>query len=37
VIDAETLEPTKQVEVKKMPWGLVTYPKAMGSLDSKLK
>lgn len=37
VIDAETLEPTKQVEVKQMPWGLVTYPKAMGSLDSKLK
>jgi YVTN family beta-propeller protein len=37
VIDAETLEPTKQIEVKQMPWGLVTYPKAMGSLDSKLK
>ncbi|MGB7815354.1 MAG: glutaminyl-peptide cyclotransferase [Methylotenera sp.] len=37
VIDAETLEPTKQVEVKQMPWGVVTYPKAMGSLDTKLK
>lgn len=35
VIDAEKLEVTKQIEVKNMPWGLVTYPKAMGSLDSK--
>lgn len=33
VIDAEKLEVTKQVEVKGLPWGLVTYPKAMGSLD----
>ncbi|MES2499075.1 MAG: glutaminyl-peptide cyclotransferase [Pseudomonadota bacterium] len=33
VIDAEKLEVTKQLEVKGMPWGLVTYPKAMGSLD----
>ena len=33
VIDADKLEVTKQVEVKGMPWGLVTYPKAMGSLD----
>jgi YVTN family beta-propeller protein len=37
VIDAETLTPTKQIEVKQTPWGLVTYPKAMGSLDTKLK
>jgi YVTN family beta-propeller protein len=37
VIDAEALEPTKQIEVKQLPWGLVTYPKAMGSLDTKLK
>jgi YVTN family beta-propeller protein len=37
VIDAETLEPTKQIEVKQAPWGLVTYPKAMGSLDTKLR
>lgn len=37
VINAETLEPTKQIEVKQMPWGVVTYPKAMGSLDTKLK
>ncbi len=37
VIDSEKLEVTKQIEVKNMPWGLVTYPKAMGSLDSKIK
>ena len=38
LIDAETLEPTnKQVEIKNMPWGVVTYPKAMGSLDTKIK
>lgn len=37
VIDAEKLEVTKQIEVKNMPWGVVTYPKAMGSLDTKLK
>lgn len=37
VIDAEKLEVTKQVEVKNLPWGVVTYPKAMGSLDTKLK
>lgn len=35
VIDSDKLEVTKQIEVKNMPWGLVTYPKAMGSLDSK--
>lgn len=33
VIDAEKLEVTKRIGDKKMPWGLVTYPKAMGSLD----
>lgn len=33
VIDAEKLEVTKHIGDKKMPWGLVTYPKAMGSLD----
>ena len=38
LIDAQTLELTnKQVEVKNMPWGVVTYPKSMGSLDTKLK
>jgi len=35
VIDADKLEVTKQIVVKDMPWGLVTYPKAMGSLDAK--
>ncbi|HOX67873.1 MAG TPA: cytochrome D1 domain-containing protein [Burkholderiaceae bacterium] len=33
VIDAKTLEPVKRIEDKKLPWGLVTYPKAFGSLD----
>lgn len=35
VIDTEKLEVTKQIEVKDMPWGLVTYPKSMGSIDTK--
>ncbi len=35
VIDAEKLEVTSQIAVKNMPWGLVTFPKAMGSLDAK--
>ena len=35
VYDAETLAQTGQIEDKKLPWGIVTYPKAMGSLDSK--
>lgn len=33
VIDSEKLEVTKHIGDKKMPWGLVTYPKSMGSLD----
>lgn len=33
VIDAEKLEVTKQITDKAMPWGVVTYPKSMGSLD----
>jgi len=33
VIDAQTLEPVKRIADKKLPWGIVTYPKAMGSLD----
>lgn len=37
VYNAETLEQTGQVEVKDLPWGLVTYPKAMGSLDAAAK
>ena len=35
VYDAESLIQTGQIEDKKLPWGIVTYPKAMGSLDSK--
>lgn len=35
VIDTEKLEVTKQIPVAGMPWGIVTYPKSMGSLDSK--
>jgi YVTN family beta-propeller protein len=33
VIDAETLEPVKHIADSKLPWGVVTYPKSMGSLD----
>lgn len=33
VIDAATLEPTKRIADKKLPWGIVTYPKSVGSLD----
>lgn len=33
VIDAQTLEKTKEISNKEMPWGIVTYPKSMGSLD----
>lgn len=35
VIDTDKLEVTKQIAVPNMPWGIVTYPKSMGSLDSK--
>jgi DNA-binding beta-propeller fold protein YncE len=33
VIDANKLEVTKRIVDQAMPWGIVTYPKAMGSLD----
>lgn len=33
VIDADKLEVTKRIANKGMPWGIVTYPKAFGSLD----
>ncbi len=33
VIDTEKLEKTKEISDKEMPWGVVTYPKSMGSLD----
>jgi YVTN family beta-propeller protein len=35
VIDAEKQEVTKKLPIPGMPWGVVTYPKAMGSLDAK--
>ncbi len=34
VIDADTLEVTKRISDKDMPWGIVTYPKSLGSLDT---
>lgn len=34
VIDVESAQVKQQVEVKNMPWGVVTFPKAMGSLDN---
>jgi YVTN family beta-propeller protein len=37
VYDAETFTQTGQIEVKNLPWGIVTYPKAMGSLDAAAK
>lgn len=33
VIDTHKLEVTKHIGDKEMPWGIVTYPKSMGSLD----
>lgn len=35
VIDSAKLEVSKQITVADMPWGLVTFPKSMGSLDTK--
>jgi YVTN family beta-propeller protein len=37
VIDVESFKVTSQIEDKKLPWGVVTYPKSMGSLDTKSK
>jgi YVTN family beta-propeller protein len=34
VIDTDKLEVTKHISDKKLPWGIVTYPKSMGSLDA---
>jgi len=34
VIDAEKLQVTDSLKDKRMPWGIVTYPKAAGSLDT---
>jgi DNA-binding beta-propeller fold protein YncE len=33
IIDANKLEVTKRIADKEMPWGIVTYPKSMGSID----
>jgi YVTN family beta-propeller protein len=33
VIDVETLKRVKHIAGLKMPWGVVTYPKSVGSLD----
>jgi YVTN family beta-propeller protein len=33
VIDVKTMEPIKRIDDKKLPWGIVTYPKSVGSLD----
>lgn len=33
VVDAGTLEVVQRIEDKQLPWGVVTYPKAVGSLD----
>jgi YVTN family beta-propeller protein len=33
VIDAEKLEVTSRITGQAMPWGVVTYPKSIGSLD----
>ena len=34
VIDTRTLEPVKRIADKELPWGVVTYPKSYGSLDT---
>jgi YVTN family beta-propeller protein len=34
VIDAKSYEVVKKIGGLKMPWGIVAYPKAMGSLDT---
>ena len=33
VIDVEKAEKTKEIADKEIPWGVVTYPKSVGSLD----
>ena len=33
VIDANKLEVTTRIQDNEMPWGIVTYPKSMGSVD----
>jgi YVTN family beta-propeller protein len=33
VVDARALEPVKHIADPQTPWGVVTFPKSMGSLD----
>jgi YVTN family beta-propeller protein len=33
VIDSESLKIKKRIPVAGIPWGIVTYPKSIGSLD----
>ena len=33
VVDAQKLEVVERIADKKLPWGIVTYPKSLGSLD----
>jgi DNA-binding beta-propeller fold protein YncE len=33
VLDVEKAEKTKEISDKEIPWGVVTYPKSVGSLD----
>ena len=35
LIDVETLNIKKRIPVAGIPWGIITYPKAIGSLDQK--
>jgi DNA-binding beta-propeller fold protein YncE len=34
IIDAKNLKPIKRLADGKMPWGIVTFPKSVGSLDT---
>src|SRR5450830_1543644 len=34
VVDTNALEVTKRIADKDTPWGIVTYPKSMGSIDN---
>lgn len=34
VIDVASLQVTKRIQDKKLPWGIVSYPKSFGSLDT---
>lgn len=34
IIDTASLQVTKRIEDKQLPWGIVAYPKSVGSLDA---